>query len=249
MTAPHSLKIALAQLDPVVGDLQGNAERAVIAHTRAKELGADVVVFSELFLNGYPPEDLVLKPAFQQATHAKLGWLAETCSDGPAILIGAIWKQEGKLYNAVALLDGGRIQATTLKVDLPNYGVFDEKRVFATGPLPGPLNVRGVRIGVPICEDIWGSEVVETLAETGAEILISPNGSPFDWPKPDNRMNVAVARVTESGLPLIYLNQVGGQDELVFDGASFVLNGDCSLPVQLPAWREGVVADRMDEDE
>lgn len=241
MIAPLSLKIALAQLNPVVGDLNGNAERAAAAHARAKELGADVVVFSELFLNGYPPEDLVLKPAFQQATRERLEWLAAACAEGPAILIGAIWNHEGKVYNAVALLDGGRIQATTLKVDLPNYGVFDEKRVFAAGPMPGPLNVRGVRIGVPICEDIWGSEVVETLAETGAEILVSPNGSPFDWPKPDNRMNVAVARVTESGLPLAYLNQVGGQDELVFDGASFVLNADRSLAVQLPAWREAIV--------
>ncbi len=240
MTTPLSLKIALAQLDPVVGDLKGNAERAVVAHAHAKELGADVVVFPELFLNGYPPEDLVLKPAFQRATRARLEWLAATCAGGPAILIGTIWTEGHKVYNAVALLDGGRLQATTLKVDLPNYGVFDEKRVFATGPLPGPLNVRGVRIGVPICEDIWGTEVVETLAETGAEILISPNGSPFDWPKPDNRMNVTVARVTESRLPLVYLNQVGGQDELVFDGASFVLNADRSLAVQLPAWRETV---------
>ena len=235
------MRIAFAQLNPTVGDLPGNAELAATAHARAKELGADVVVFSELFLNGYPPEDLVLKPAFQQATRERLEWLAKDCADGPAMLIGAIWNEEGKVYNAVALLDGGRIQATTLKVDLPNYGVFDEKRVFAAGPMPGPLNVRGVRIGVPICEDIWGSEVVETLAETGAEILISPNGSPFDWPKPDNRMNVAVARVTESGLPLAYLNQVGGQDELVFDGASFVLNADHTLAVQLPAWREAIV--------
>ena len=241
MTTPLALKIALVQLNPIVGDLHGNAELAATAHTRAKELGADVVVFSELFLNGYPPEDLVLKPAFQHATRERLEWLAKTCADGPAMLIGAIWNEEGKVYNAVALLDGGRIQARTLKVDLPNYGVFDEKRVFAAGPMPGPLNVRGVRIGVPICEDIWGSEVVETLAETGAEILISPNGSPFDWPKPDNRMNVAVARVTESGLPLAYLNQVGGQDELVFDGASFVINADHTLAVQLPAWREAIV--------
>ncbi|MBS0237382.1 MAG: NAD+ synthase [Proteobacteria bacterium] len=241
MTAPLSLKIALVQLNPIVGDLNGNAELAASAHARARELGADVVVFPELFLNGYPPEDLVLKPAFQHATRERLEWLAKACAEGPAMIIGAIWNEEGKVYNAVVLLDGGRIQATTLKVDLPNYGVFDEKRVFAAGPMPGPLNVRGVRIGVPICEDIWGSEVVETLAETGAEILISPNGSPFDWPKPDNRMNVAVARVTESGLPLAYLNQVGGQDELVFDGASFVLNADHTLAVQLPAWREAIV--------
>ncbi|HET6388265.1 NAD+ synthase [Hyphomicrobium sp.] len=241
MITPHSLKIALAQLNPIVGDLDGNAEMAAAAHARAKQLGADVIVFPELFLNGYPPEDLVLKPAFQQATRERLECLAKACADGPAMLIGAIWVEDGKAYNAVALLDGGRIQATTLKVELPNYGVFDEKRVFASGKLPGPLNVRGVRIGVPICEDIWNTDVVETLAETGAELLISPNGSPFDWPKPDMRMNIVVARVTESGLPLAYLNQVGGQDELVFDGASFVLNADRTLPVQLPAWREALV--------
>jgi len=231
-------KIVLAQLNPLVGDLTGNAAKARAAHATAKMRDADLVVFPELFLNGYPPEDLVLKPGFQEATHRELEQLAHDCADGPAILIGTIWREDDKLYNAVALLDGGRIEGVRLKVDLPNYGVFDEKRVFAAGPMPGPLNVRGVRIGVPICEDIWGEEVVETLAETGAEILISPNGSPFDWPKPDLRMNVAVARVTESGLPLIYVNQIGGQDELVFDGASFALNADCSLAVQLPAWKE-----------
>jgi NAD+ synthase len=235
------MRIALAQLNPTVGDLVGNAGRAAEAHAQAKALGADAIVFPELFLNGYPPEDLVLMLAFQDATRAELERLAARCADGPAILIGTIWRVDGKVYNAVALLDHGGIEAVTVKADLPNYGVFDEKRVFAAGPMPGPLNVRGVRIGVPICEDIWTSEVVETLAETGAEIIISPNGSPFDWHKPDTRMNIAVARVTESGLPLAYLNQVGGQDELVFDGASFVLNGDCSLAVQLPAWREALV--------
>ena len=235
------MRIALAQLNPTVGDLVGNARRAAEAHAQAKTLGADAIVFPELFLNGYPPEDLVLKPAFQDATRVELERLAAQCADGPAILIGTIWRDGSKVYNAVALLDHGRIEAVTVKAELPNYGVFDEKRVFAAGPMPGPLNVRGVRIGVPICEDIWAPEVVETLAETGAEIIISPNGSPFDWHKPDTRMNIAVARVTESGLPLAYLNQVGGQDELVFDGASFVLNSDCSLAVQFPAWREAIV--------
>ena len=151
---------------------------------------------------------------------------AETGDGGPGVIVGTIWAEDGKLYNSIALLDGGRIEAVRHKVDLPNYGVFDEKRVFDQGPMPGPVSFRGVRIGVPICEDIWKDEVCECLQETGSELLISPNGSPFDWPKPDLRMNVAVARVTETGLPLIYLNQVGGQDELVFDGASFVLNAD-----------------------
>jgi NAD+ synthase len=162
------------------------------------------------------------------------------------MLIGTLWPEAGgpegaKLYNAVALLDGGSIEAVRTKVDLPNYGVFDEKRVFDPGALPSPINFRGIRIGAPICEDIWKEEVVECLAECGAELLIVPNGSPFDWSKPEVRMNIAAARVTESGLPLMYVNQIGGQDELVFDGASFVLNSDSSLAVQLPAWREEIV--------
>jgi NAD+ synthase len=183
----------------------------------------------------------VRKPAFARAAQALVEALAvETSDGGPGVLVGSIWPQDDRLYNAAALLDGGRVAGVRFKVDLPNYGVFDEKRVFDVGPMPGPLNFRGVRIGVPICEDIWREEVCECLQETGAEFLISPNGSPFDWPKPDLRMNVAVARVSETRLPLIYVNQVGGQDELVFDGASFVLNRDRSLPVQLPAWEETV---------
>jgi NAD+ synthase len=238
---PDTMKIALAQLNPIVGDLAGNADKLRAARADAARQGADLVVFSELFLTGYPPEDLVLKPAFQAATVAMLSALALDVTEGPAVLVGTIWPEEGRLYNAVALLDAGKIQAVRTKVQLPNYGVFDEKRVFQSGPLPGPILFRGVKIGVPICEDIWSDEVCECLEETGAEILISPNGSPFDWKKPDVRLNVAVARVTETGLPLVYLNQIGGQDELVFDGASFVLNGDCSLAVQMPAWGEALV--------
>ncbi|CAN1721096.1 Glutamine-dependent NAD(+) synthetase [Hyphomicrobium sp. 1Nfss2.1] len=237
---PSSLKIALAQANPTVGDIDGNIAKLRELRARAATLGADLIVFPELFITGYPPEDLVLKPAFTAAARAAVEALARDLGPGPAVLTGTVWPEDGRVYNAAVLIDNGAIEAVRFKVDLPNYGVFDEKRVFAAGALPGPVSCRGVRIGVPICEDVWGSEVVECLAETGAEILISPNGSPFDWTKPDVRMNIAVARVIESGLPLVYLNQIGGQDELVFDGASFVLNADHSLAVQMPAWEEGL---------
>jgi NAD+ synthase len=239
--------ITLAQLNPTVGDVIGNAAKARVARAQARTEGADLVVFPELFIAGYPPEDLVLKPAFQAACRAAVEELArETADGGPAVLIGSPWVEDGKLYNAVALLDGGRIAAIRYKANLPNYGVFDEKRLFARGPAAGPVTVRGVRVGVPICEDIWLEEsedyenVVECLAETGAEILVVPNGSPYARDKNDVRLSIAVARVTESGLPLIYLNEVGGQDELVFDGASFALNADLSVAAQLPAFAEHI---------
>ena len=245
MAAASQLVITLAQLNPVVGDVAGNAAKARAARAQAKAANADLIVFSELFIAGYPPEDLVLKPAFQAVCRAEIEMLArETADGGPAMLIGTPWVDGGKLYNACALLDGGRIAALRYKVNLPNYGVFDEKRVFARGPVSGPVTIRGVRVGVPICEDTWMEEsaeyenVVETLAETGAEILIVPNGSPYTREKYDMRMSVSVARVAESGLPLIYVNEIGGQDELVFDGTSFGLNADKSLAFQFPSFVE-----------
>src|SRR5438874_8803725 len=252
MTKTAEFRITLAQLNPTVGDVSGNAAKARAARDKAKADRADLLLLPELFITGYPPEDLVLKPAFQAACREAVEALArETADGGPAVLIGTPWVEEGKLYNACALLDGGRIAALRFKCNLPNYGVFDEKRLFARGPAAGPVTVKGVRVGVPICEDIWLEEseeyenVVECLAETGAEIIVVPNGSPYARDKADVRLSVAVARVTESGLPLVYLNQVCGQDELVFDGASFALNGDLSLAAQLPAFAENITTLRF----
>ncbi len=232
-----SLHIACAQLNPVVGDLSGNAALARAASDEARRQNADLVVFPELFIAGYPPEDLVLKPAFVAACmEAVRGLAAVTADGGPALIVGTPWGENGKVYNAVALLAGGKIEALRYKADLPNYSVFDEKRNFAPGPMPGPVNFNGVRLGIPICEDIWTDAVTECLAESGAELLIVPNGSPFTLKKQAQRENVAVARVVETGLPMLYVNQIGGQDELVFDGASFALNRGGKLAAQLPAW-------------
>ncbi|MEM8786151.1 MAG: NAD+ synthase [Pseudomonadota bacterium] len=237
-----SLTIALAQINPIVGDLTGNADRIRASRADAAAGGADLVAFGELAICGYPPEDLVMKPAFIDACHERVKALAaETADGGPGLLIGLPWADDDKLFNAVALCDRGEIIGLRHKHFLPNYGVFDELRLFDQGPLPGPLDFRGVRIGVPICEDIWYGDVVECLEETGAEILLVHNGSPFDRQKFDVRIQQAVARVAESGLPMAYVNQVGGQDELVFDGASFVLNPGGALAVQMPAWSEEVV--------
>ncbi len=239
------LTIALAQINPTVGALDDNAVLIRAARAEAAAAGADLVVYPELSVCGYPPEDLVLKPFFLDKVEATVRALAaDTADGGPALLVGAPWRVDGQRHNAALLLDGGTIAAVRLKHDLPNYGPFDEKRVFSAGPLPGPVNFRGVRLGVLVCEDMWTAEVAETLAETGAEILVVPNGSPFEIDKTNRRLELAVARVVETGLPLIYLNQVGGQDELVFDGASFVLNRDRSLVAQLPAFAPAVAITR-----
>ena len=233
---PDRFCIALAQINLSVGDFAANA--AAMLAMRAQARTADVILYPELALVGYPPEDLVMKPALQQAAARALEELArQTADGGPAMLVGTCHVENGKTYNAVALLDDGRVQAITRKHELPNYGVFDEPRTFAPGPLPGPLTVRGVRIGVPICEDIWLPDVCECLAETGAELLLVPNGSPFEVGKENARMTHSVARVVETGLPLVYVNRIGGQDELVFDGGSYVLNADANMAARLPQWR------------
>jgi NAD+ synthase len=238
---PDTLSIALAQLTQRVGDLVGNAD-AMLAK-RAEVGDVDLIVFPEMQLIGYPAEDLIQKPALATRAETELKRLALATADGgPAMLFGTLKRIGDTLYNAVVLLEGGEVTAERYKHELPNYGTFDEKRHFSAGSLPEPIHFQGVKIGVPICEDVWFPDVCQHLKEHGAEILISPNGSPYEIDKDDYRATkVAGARVAETGLPLAYLNRVGGQDELTFDGASFVLNGDGSVAVQLPDWEESVV--------
>ena len=235
-----TLTISLAQINPTVGDVDGNAQRILAA--RAAAGGADLVVFPELALSGYPPEDLVLKQAFLDGIVSAVDRLAaQTADGGPAMLVGAPWQVGTMLHNAVLLLDRGTVTAIRLKHHLPNYGVFDEVRVFNPGPLPVPIGFRGVKLGLMICEDMWYEDVADALHQAGAEILVVANGSPFERDKQGSRMIHARSRVMETGLPLIYVNQVGGQDELVFDGASFALDGSGAETVRLQTWADQVV--------
>ena len=236
------LKIALAQLNPAVGDIDGNVAKVLAARCEAAQTGADLMIASELVIDGYPPEDLVLRPAFQDEVARGVAAVARATADGgPAVVLGASHIEAGKLFNAAHLIDRGAVRHTRLKNALPNYGVFDEKRVFTPGPLPGPVPFRDILLGIMVCEDMWSGEVTECLEESGAEIMVVLNGSPFDVENVSRRMNQAVARVSECRLPLIYVNQVGGQDELVFDGASFVLDASYALCTQLASWSSSVV--------
>jgi NAD+ synthase len=241
-----ALSIALAQLNPIVGDLSGNAALVRRARETAAARGADLVVFSELVLVGYPPEDLVLRPSLVQATARVLGELErESTAGGPGLVVTLPWAADGKVYNAVALVADG-LTDLRFKHELPNYGVFDEKRVFTPGPLSEPVDFRGTRLGLPICEDIWFSDSAEHLARAGAQMLLVPNGSPYEVEKFDQRLALARKRALETGLPLAYVNQVGGQDELVFDGGSFVMNPDGSLAHLLPFWHDEIAVLRWD---
>ncbi|MEP1515888.1 MAG: nitrilase-related carbon-nitrogen hydrolase, partial [Nitratireductor sp.] len=223
MSMPSTLRIATAQLNPIVGDIAGNLDKARAARAEAARHGAGLVLFTELFIAGYPPEDLVLKPAFVAACgRAALDLAAETADGGPGIVIGTPLARSSGLHNAVIVADGGTVLGERYKLDLPNYGEFDEKRVFEPGPsMPGPVDFRGVRVGVPVCEDIWGDlGVCETLAESGAELLLVPNGSPYYRGKVDMRQQDVIGQVSGGGRPILYAHQLGGQDELAFDGAS-----------------------------
>jgi len=243
-----SISIALAQLNPIVGDLSGNIAKLREAREKAALQKVDLLVTSELYLSAYPPEDLVLKPSFQESLRSAVERLAQETSDkGPAILLGTPWREEGGLYNAVLLLEGGRIAAKIFKHDLPNYGPFDEKRVFKSGPLPRPIEFRGVKLGVMICEDMWTLGVAAYLGKSSAEILIVPNGSPYEVGKTATRHDLAVQRVQETRVPLLYLNQLGGQDELVFDGGSFALDGKGKLITRLPSWEENISIFQFDK--
>ncbi|MFA5538562.1 MAG: NAD+ synthase [Gemmobacter sp.] len=233
-------RLMLGQLDPVLGDLAGNAAAARAAWARARAEGADMLALPEMFLSGYQPQDLVLKPAFLASVATALAALAADCADGPALGIGAPVLAEGRVWNAWHVLAGGRIIATMRKHHLPGYEVFDEPRLYAPGPPSGPYRIGPVRVGTPICEDAWHPDICETLEETGAEILLVPNGSPYARGKQDMRMTLMVARVVETGLPLVYLNMTGGQDDQVFDGASFVLNPGGALMMQMPAFEDGL---------
>ncbi len=233
-------RLTIAQLNPTVGDLAGNAAKELEAWEKGREAGADMVALPEMFITGYNTQDLVMKPVFHQMAMAAVETLAAQCVDGPALGIGGPVVENGHLYNAYFILKGGRISSRVLKHHLPNETVFDEVRVFDSGPLGGPYSVGDVRIGSPICEDAWHEDVAETLAETGAEFLLVPNGSPYFRGKMEVRLNMMVARVIETGLPLIYLNMVGGQDDQVFDGGSFVLNPHGELALQLPVFDEAI---------
>jgi NAD+ synthase len=234
------LRIASAQMNQRVGDLEGNA--AAMLEMRRKAEGADLLLCPELQLTGYPPEDLVLKPEFVRRTHECADQLvAATVEPGPAMLIGTVIAEGNAIYNAFILADGGKVIGRTLKRELPNYGTFDEKRIFTPGPLPEPIAFKGVKLGVPICEDIWQEIVCAHLAEAGAEILLVPNGSPYELDKDDKRYQLVRSRALQTGLPIAYLNRVGGQDELVFDGSSFVIHPDGERVIQLCDWDEALL--------
>ena len=245
----NRFRITLAQMNPTVGDLAGNAALARRAWSEGRDAGADFVALPEMFLTGYQTQDLVMKPAFTFDAMSHVDALMKDCADGPALGIGGPLLQNDRLYNAYHVLKGGRLVRQVLKHHLPNETVFDEMRYFDAGPISGPYDLGVVRVGTPICEDAWHDDVTEALEESGAEILLVPNGSPYYRNKYDTRLNHMVARTVETGLPLIYLNMIGGQDDQVFDGGSFVLNPGGRLAARLPVFDEAIAHIDFEETE
>ncbi|MGH1331256.1 MAG: NAD+ synthase [Paracoccaceae bacterium] len=243
----NRFRLTLAQLNPTVGALSSNAQKVRDAWAKARDAGADMIAFPEMFISGYQTQDLVMKPAFCEDCIRHIKALAVELADGPAIGIGGPYAYGDKLHNAYWILEGGEVRTIVLKHNLPNETVFDEVRLYSSGPINGPYKIGPLRIGTPICEDAWHPEVAEALAETGAEILLVPNGSPYYRGKFDRRLSHMVARVVETGLPLVYLNMVGGQDDQVFDGASFVLNPHGEMAAKFPTFDE--VIEHIDFEE
>ncbi len=233
------MKLFLAQLNNIVGDIEGNLNKAIDALQDAKKLDSDLVIFSELFLSGYPPEDLVLKKSFISACKNALDSLITYSEEKElGVIIGLPIYEKNKLFNAAAVIDKGQLIGFSKKVNLPNYSVFDEKRVFSKNNTPEIFNFRGIKLGIPICEDIWMDNVCKELKDKGCELIISPNGSPFDKYKINQRKTIIEDRVTEVKMPFVYVNQFGGQDELVFDGSSLVMNGNKEVVFEAPSWEE-----------
>ncbi|MBU2867092.1 NAD+ synthase [Pacificibacter marinus] len=233
-------RLTLAQLNPSLGAIDANADAARAAYAQAKSANADMIAFTEMFITGYQTQDLVMKPAFTSHAMRAIEALAPLTADGPAMGIGGPYAYGDKLYNGYWILSEGKVQTVVLKHHRPNETVFDEVRLYESGDVHGPYRVGPIRIGTPICEDAWHGDVSEALAETGAEILLVPNGSPYYRNKFDRRLGHMVARVTENDLPLVYLNMVGGQDDQVFDGGSFVLNRHGKIAHQLPVFDEAL---------
>ena len=233
------MKLFLAQINNIVGDIDGNLKRAIDILDQAEELNSDLVVFSELFLSGYPPEDLVLKKSFVEECRNALDTLINYSKTKKlGLIIGLPIYEKNNLFNAAAIVDEGKLIGFSKKINLPNYSVFDEKRVFHQNDIPKVFEFRGIKLGVPICEDIWQDNVCLELKNQGCELIVSPNGSPFDKYKINQRKTIIEDRVSEIGLPFVYINQVGGQDELVFDGSSLIMNGDKEIIYEAPPWQE-----------